>query len=118
MRSRAGVKSPVRPRLHSVKDLLERRFSGLARLADEAQQQEDWSRWLTGRLAPELAARISGIHERDGVLVVFAESAAWSARLRFALLELEPALRQAHPQISALQVRVLPRSESRNGAPA
>ena len=110
MRSGAGVKSPVRPRLHSVKDLLEGRFSGLARLAGEAQQQEDWSEWLTARLAPELAPRISGIHERDGILVVFAESAAWSARLRFALEELQSALRHEHPRISGTEVRVLPRS--------
>jgi hypothetical protein len=49
------------------------------------------------------------VHEREGVLVVFAESAVWSARLRFALLDLEPALRQEHPRITATQVRVLPR---------
>ena len=110
MRSRAGVKSPVRPRLHSVKDLLEGRFSALARLSGEARQQDQWSLWLKSRLAAELAPRISGIHERDGVLVVFAESAAWSARLRFALLELEPAVREAHPRITAVEVRVLPRS--------
>ncbi len=62
------------------------------------------------RLAPEIGPRISGIHERDGVLVVFAESAAWSARLRFALQELESALRHEHPRITGTEVRVLPRS--------
>jgi hypothetical protein len=110
MSGRAGLKSTVRPRPHSVKDLLERRFPTLARLSGEAAQQEEWSRWLGSNLPPEIGPRISGVHEREGVLVVFAESAAWSARLRFALKELEPALRQAHPRITATQVRVLPRS--------
>ena len=110
MRTRAGLKSTVRPRLHSVKDLLERRLPALTRLAGEAAGQERWSAWLSQHLAADIGPRISGVHERDGTLVVFAESAAWSARLRFALQELGPALQQEHPRITALEVRVLPRS--------
>jgi hypothetical protein len=109
MRTRAGIKSNARARPRSVKDLLEGRFSGLARLTGEAEQQGEWSAWLESRLPSEIGPRISGIHERDGVLVVFAESAAWSARLRFALQDLEPALRHEHPRITGTRVRVLPR---------
>jgi predicted nucleic acid-binding Zn ribbon protein len=109
MRTRAGIKSNVWTPPRSVKELLGRRFPTLTRLTGEAAQQEEWSAWLEAHLPPEIAARLSGVHERDGVLVVFAESAAWSARLRFALQELEPALRQGHPRVTATQVRVLPR---------
>jgi hypothetical protein len=118
MRTRAGIKSNVRTPPRSVKDLLERRIPTLARLTGEAAQQAEWSQWLTQHLGAEIGPRISGIHERHGILVVFAESAAWSARLRFALVELEPALRQAYPRITALEVRVLPRSEARKLPPA
>ncbi len=71
--------------------------------------QDFWSAWLSQQLSPELRERITGVHEREGVLVVFAESAAWSARLRFALLELQAALPDALPAVTAIDVRVLPR---------
>jgi hypothetical protein len=109
MRTRAGIKSNTRSVPRSVKELLGRRFPALARLSGEAAQQDEWSAWLSAHLTPQIGPRVSGVHERDSVLVVFAESAAWSARLRFALLELEPALRQEHPRITATEVRVLPR---------
>ena len=109
MRSRAGVKSPVRPRLHSVKDLLGRQLPALARLEEKAVVQQEHGAWLALHLAPEMHARVSGVNERDGTLVVFAESAAWSARLRFALLELQAALPDALPAVTAIDVRVLPR---------
>jgi hypothetical protein len=110
MRTRAGIKSGPRTPPRSVKDLLERRFPTLARLSGEAAQQARWNAWLGAHLPSNITRSISGVHERDGVLVVFAESAAWSARLRFALVELEPALKHEHPQITSTEVRVLPRS--------
>jgi hypothetical protein len=55
-------------------------------------------------------ARISGIAEREGRLVIFAETAAWSARLRYAILELEREIRAADPALIDIEVRVLPRS--------
>jgi hypothetical protein len=68
-----------------------------------------WSEWLPKHLPAELAARISGVVERDGTLVIFAESAAWSARLRFVVLELEPQIRAAAAALAAIEVRVRPR---------
>jgi hypothetical protein len=41
--------------------------------------------------------------------VIFAESAPWSARLRYAVLELEAAIRAADPELTDIAVRVLPR---------
>jgi Dna[CI] antecedent, DciA len=110
MRSRAGLKSGVSAVPHSVKDLLAHRNPTLTRLAGEALSQDLWSRWLASHLDGQLHARVTGVHERDGVLVVFAESAGWSARLRFALSELQPLLSASHPELSGFLVRVLPRS--------
>jgi hypothetical protein len=106
MRSRTG---PVPQQVHSVKELLARRAPGLTRLTAQAARQNFWSCWLSEHLPPEMRLRISGISENDGTLVVFAETAAWSARLRYALVELEHAIRAADPALIAVRVRVLPR---------
>jgi hypothetical protein len=116
MRSRAGAKSRLGAPLDSVKELLARYAPALTRVTEKAEKQQFWSSWLAGRLPAELQLRISGITEREGTVVVFAESAAWSARLRYALLELEDAARAAVPGLIAMEVRVLPRS-SKKAAP-
>jgi hypothetical protein len=82
----------------------------LTRLTDQAARQQRWNEWLATHLPADIHVRVSGVNERDGTLVVFAESAAWCARLRYALAELEPALRAVGPAVSAIEVRVLPRS--------
>ena len=107
MRSRTGlVSAPV----HSVKDLLARRALGLSRVTKQVARQNFWSCWLGSRLPPEICPHLSGISERDGTLTVFAESAAWSARLRYAVLELEREIRATDPSLISVEVRVLPRS--------
>jgi hypothetical protein len=82
----------------------------LTRLTDQAARQNLWGAWLSAHLPAEIRARVSGVNEREGTLVVFAESSAWCARLRFALMELEGSLRASHPAVQSIQVRVLPRS--------
>mgnify|MGYP001077708575 CR=1 FL=1 len=95
----------------SVKDLLARAGTPvLTRLTDQAARQAAWRRWLEAHLPPQAASRLSGVVERDDTLVVFTESAAWSARVRYALAEIEDELRSAHPGIRRVTVRVLPRS--------
>jgi hypothetical protein len=81
----------------------------MKRITDQAVRQNFWRGWLCGHIPAELYARISGIVERDGTLVIFAETAAWSARLRYAILELEHEIRAADPALTAVKVRVLPR---------
>ena len=107
MRSRTG---PTSTKVHSVKDLLARRAPGLTRITAHATRQYFWSCWFSARLPPEICPRLSGISERDGILTIFAESAAWSARLRYAVLELEREIRAADPSLLSIEVRVLPRS--------
>ena len=81
MRSRAR---PEPGPTHSVKDLLARVVPGLTRVTEQVNRQNYWLEWLSQHLPAEIHARISGVSEQRGILVVFAESAAWSARLRYA----------------------------------
>jgi hypothetical protein len=111
MRSRTGL---ISPRVHSVKDLLARRAPGLMRITAQSARQNFWSCWLSERLSPELRAKVSGITESAGTLVIFAETAAWSARLRYAVLELEHEIRAADPAVIEVKVRVLPAQLNRS----
>lgn len=104
--SGSGSHSP-----HSVKDLLSRAAPVLSQAADRAARQAFWRPWLETRLPPELPPQITAITESDGTLVVFAASPAWSARLRYALQELQSQIRAAQPDIREVSVRVLPRTK-------
>jgi predicted nucleic acid-binding Zn ribbon protein len=84
--------------------------SALTRVAEQRQSQKDWGEWLGSKLPADLAARVRGVVERDGNLVVFAESPAWSARLRFAIAELEPHIRAENPAIRSTVVKIMPRT--------
>ena len=107
MRSRTGLTSaPV----HSVKELLARRAPALTRVTAQASRQNFWNQWLSTHLPPEMRPRVTGVTERESTLVIFAETAAWSARLRYAVLELEREIRAADPALTGIEVRVLPRS--------
>lgn len=106
MRSRTG---PNSARVHSVKDLLSRALPSLKGVTEQQERQNFWDQWLSIHLSPEVHERVSGIAEQDGQLVIFASSAAWSARLRYALGELEGAIREAAPHVASVAVRVLPR---------
>lgn len=105
---RSGAR-PTVPGTHSVKDLLARVVPGLTRLTEQVGRQNYWLEWLSQHLPAEIRARVSGVSEQRGILVVFAESPAWSARLRYAVLELEPSIRAAAPALTNIEVRVLPR---------
>jgi hypothetical protein len=100
---------PLSPRTDSVKDLLARAHPALARLSDQAARQELWRRWLALHLPREVAKHLSGVVERHDTLVIFTSSAAWCARLRFAVAEIEGQLKSAHPRIADVAVRVLPK---------
>jgi hypothetical protein len=106
MRSRT---SPAPHTGDSVKELLARAAPALRRVTEQAVRQTFWRDWLAAHLPAALYEHVSGVAERDGTLVIFASSAAFSARLRFALLELDAELRAAAPELAAVKVRVLPR---------
>jgi len=48
--------------------------------------------------------------ERAGDLVIFSDSSSWSARLRYAIAELDAELKAERPAIAHIIVRVLPRA--------
>jgi hypothetical protein len=92
-----------------VKDLLAKAGITSKGIAQFADQQETWLRVLRERLEPALFGRITGTGFAAGTLTVYVESAAWSARLRYALAEELPAMRQHHAQLSTVSVRLRPR---------
>jgi hypothetical protein len=94
----------------SVKDVLSRATPALLRVSDQASRQRYWRQWLAQHVPAELTARLSGVVERDDILVIFAESAAWSARLRYVIQELEGQIKQAAPTIQHVSVRVMPKA--------
>ena len=95
---------------HSVKEVLGRATPALTRLTDQASRQVYWKQWLAQHVPAELTARLTGVVEREDTLVIFAESAAWSARLRYVIQELEPEIKQAGPTIQHVSVRVMPKA--------
>lgn len=109
-RNRPGAHSVKK--VDSVKSLLARSGPVLGRIADQASRQEVWRAWVAERIGEPLRARITGIVERDGALVIFTESAGWGVRLRYAIAELEAELRRDHPQVARVVVRVLPAGEA------
>jgi hypothetical protein len=93
----------------SVKDLLAKLTPGLKRVTEQVHQQDFWRAWLGAHLTAEICGKLTGVVERDGTLVIFAESPAWSARLRFFVQEIKPQILAAKPGITEVSVRVLPR---------
>lgn len=59
-------------------------------------------------LGPELANKVNRCTLDGGRLTVVAESSAWAARMRFALAEAEPRLRELVPELKELAVRIRP----------
>jgi hypothetical protein len=60
------------------------------------------------KLPQPLAQGLSRAACEDGSLILFTESAAWGARLRFGLAEAAAPIRAAQPQLKSLEVRVTP----------
>ena len=71
-------------------------------------QQQEWVEWLAAALPEELRGSIVNVVQRGPELRVLAISAAWSARLRYALTALAPQLKQRAPLIVKVTVRVAP----------
>jgi hypothetical protein len=99
---------PAPGKSDSVKDLLKRAHPAIARLSEQTALGQHWRSWLAINLPAEAAAQVSSVVERHDTLVIFTATAAWSARVRFAIAEIEADLKRAHPRIAHVAVRVLP----------
>jgi hypothetical protein len=64
-------------------------------------------------LGPELANKVNRCTLDAGRITVIAGSSAWAARIRFALADVEPRLRELVPGFKALAVRIRPASQPR-----
>jgi len=79
-------------------------------IAQYTDQQSRWSSKLAAALDPALFERITGTGFDAGTLTVYVESAAWSARLRYAMAECLPRLQAADATLTAVSVRLRPRT--------
>jgi hypothetical protein len=99
--------------MDSVKDLLLRSTPVLAGLQREALRQHDWLQWVQRELPEELASHVTGVTEQAGELVIFAESAGWGVRLRYAAPQLLGVIGQQQANISGVKIRVMPRGAAK-----
>jgi predicted nucleic acid-binding Zn ribbon protein len=107
----SNSRNPIRAP-ESVKALLSRISRNVAGpVAEQRQTQQGWREWLENKLPAHIETHVTGVVEREGTLTVFAESAAWCARLRFEVVELEPQIRERNPQIEKVVVKVMPRQK-------
>jgi len=89
----------------SVQDLLGR--SKLRALAVRPAQA-DWRSWLAAQLPAELAAHLGEVLAKPAELVIYAENAAWSSRLRYAVAALLPQIQLRQSQLQRVVVRIRP----------
>ena len=96
----------------AIGELLARSASVLSQISDQNASQTFWRSWLSEQLPADLGAHVTGAVAREGALTLFADSAAWAARLRYALRELQPAISREDPNIQQVRIRILPAGRS------
>jgi hypothetical protein len=92
----------------NVKDLIQKAPLLKKEAAQFFDVERQWRDFLGARLPDDLAARIAAVGSHPPQLTIYAESAAWSARLKYALAELEAAIRIQDPAIHSVVVKVKP----------
>ena len=110
-RDKQRVRQGSPPR--SVADLISARLPTLVEGAPTPAGSSEWHVAVMKALGPELANKVNRCTLDAGRLTVVAESSAWAARMRFALAEIEPRLRELVPGFKELAVRIRPASTPR-----
>ena len=85
-----------------------KRQGWLQGLQQARDSQQAWLQWMASALPEALRGALVNVVQKGGELTVLTVSAAWSARLRFAMAALEPQLRSYAPDIVKVRVRVAP----------
>jgi Dna[CI] antecedent, DciA len=78
------------------------------RVTHKLSAQQSWTAWLRESLPPELAGHVVHAVPRQGELVVFADTPAWCARLRYAVAGIEQSIKQRDSSMLRTYVRVQP----------
>ena len=101
--ARAAPRQRANPK--SINELLSNR-SGLRRITAGLAAQQSWAEWLRGAVKAELAGHVVSAVPKNAELVVFADSAAWGTRLRYALAAMQSRIAARDSAISHTTVRV------------
>ncbi len=110
-RDKQRIRQGFSPR--SVADLISARLPTLVEGAPATAKASEWHVAVMTALGPELANKVNRCTLDAGRITVVAESSAWAARMRFALAEVEPRLRELVPELKELVVRIRPPSAPR-----
>jgi Dna[CI] antecedent DciA-like protein len=110
-RDKQRIRQGFSPR--SVADLISARLPTLVEGAPATAEGSEWHVAVMHALGPELANKVNRCTLEAGKITVVAGSSAWAARMRFALAEAEPRLRELVPDLKELVVRIRPASPSK-----
>jgi hypothetical protein len=80
----------------------------VGRVKDRLSAQQSWTAWLRESLPADLAGHVVHAVPRQGELVVFTDTPAWCARLRYAVAGIEQSIRQRDSSMLRTFVRVQP----------
>jgi len=105
-RDKQRIRQGFSPR--SVADLISARLPTLVEGAPATAKASEWHVAVMNALGPELANKVNRCTLEAGKITVVAGSSAWAARMRFALAEAEPRLRELVPDLKELVVRIRP----------
>src|SRR5687768_10298864 len=81
----------------TVGDLISARLPTLAQRASATAEASEWHVAVMAVLGPELAVKVNRCTLDSGKVTVTAESAAWAARMRFALADGEARIAKVVP---------------------
>jgi hypothetical protein len=70
--------------------------------------RNEWRAWVAAQLPEPLQGHLGDVVSRGGVVTLFTDSAAWSARLRIAASEFIDAARARDPKLQRIEVKVMP----------
>ena len=80
----------------------------VGQVARELARQQSWTEWLRAAVSPQLAPHIVQVVARERELIIYADTSAWSVRLRYAVAALDESVRQRDPAITSTRLRVQP----------
>jgi len=92
----------------SIADLISARLPTLVEGAPASSERSEWHVAVMNALGTELANKVNRCTLEGGRITVVSESSAWAARIRFALADVEPRLRELVPDFKELAVRIRP----------